>query len=315
MVAPRKEKIKTLIISGDRSFRNSTIRLFNDIAFPAEKIAVGTVKEARGALQIDPSIGNVCIGGEEHEPSAFKGFLNDLCPYFNGKPIKVLVYLTEKQGTMIAELEKTFPELFFKTLPLKKADFVEAFHSTRLAAQKSGSSPIVKAADSPTKEKPKTEPSQAQDSRTFFETTAHIRDSIDAVNALMSDQTNIQRFLEIGQRFNGIIGTFSFVKHKVGYKQLLELATVLDDLARTYQKHPELTAVSDSHLGLALRSVKCAFALLKHLREMQDPSPEALSEAANIFDAYTKDQKIVRRSSESQSDIDDLLDSFAQRGA
>jgi hypothetical protein len=48
---------------------------------------------------------------------------------------------------------------------------------------------------------------------------------------------------------------------------------------------------------------------------MQDPSPEALSEAANIFDAYTKDQKIVRRSSESQSDIDDLLDSFAQRGA
>ena len=159
--------------------------------------------------------------------------------------------------------------------------------------------------------KPKEDPEKLS----FFETSLHVKITIEMFNDIAKSKTDLDAVRNIGQRFNGIFGAFAFYGDKAGYKQLKELSIMIDNVCRTYEEQFGRTEISDKHLKILMDSAKCSYKFLQLLRDGKELPKD-------IFDYYDKTKEeydatgdIERKTRHSQSEIDDLIEAELNKSA
>ena len=228
------EKIKTVIICRERGFKNLSVGILTDIAFPGEKLVSETGDGAVVMLNNEKWAQNVVINGVDFPEDEVKKICETVSPAIKNhaptKKIKTLVYLAEDVSkNAINDYKAKFPLLEFRASPPKKKDFTDVFNPIVIKSATTAPPPKPKPA-APAK-KPK-----SGEVAGFFEASKHVKDTIERLNHITKDRSNLKALEDIGQRFNGFIGTFAFAGDRDGFKHLKKLAIIIDDTCRFYQK-------------------------------------------------------------------------------
>ena len=308
MVMVKKSQMMTLVVCKDRDFKHRAVNFMNNIAFPAEKFSAESFAEAKSMIDANVKICNVVVDG-----SLFIDLdqeVDKLLPLCERPTVMALVYLSEKQLRSFKDTEKLGENILLRHVPFDKTHFNEAFHgrggkaSNPFAPGAQGAAVFSGAATSKSAPPP---PPKPQKSVTAYEASGHIRDTVEQLKTLANDRTNLDALLEIGQRFNGIMGAFAFLESKVGMSELKKLSLIIDCVARTYE-NKEQSEMSQPHFSLLLDAAKCSYKILMYLRDNSSSLPEELlRQAKAISDAFDVAKDIVRRDSQSQEDVDQLL--------
>jgi hypothetical protein len=210
--------------------------------------------------------------------------------------VRFLVYLDEAYQSKEKEaIVEVLPKAQVFFLPPLQNHFNKAFHGGRAIP----APPAISSPEQAAKEGP---------ALTLIETSTHIKETVDLLNSVSKDRSRLDIRKQIGQRFNGIIGTFAFFVQKPGYLNVKDLATIIDDISRTYEDSEDHKDLTDKHWQLLMESAKTLFLILKDLRENR-PLTAAYAEKANALTAlYKKDGDIRKRSTQNQDDVDRIVD-------
>lgn len=305
-----KDKIKNVVLSVDRSFRSQASRLYIDAGFPGEKIFVASVSEATSILRFDKFALNICLSPDNLETPEYLEILANVNTVVTGTSILALAYMRIDQARDMNEVKSGLPYLNLRLLPLKRSDFISVFRSMRGNSVEGFRPPeITKDGKIDGRDSPKKSGKEGA-VLSFFEATKHLRESVDAVNILHKDPQNLDLLLRVGQRFNGLVGAYCFLQNQPGFKELFHLSVVVDDISRNYKQPSAIQSVDARHLELLTRSVRCAFLVLKRLRDGSEPEPSQTEEAMQLFENYLADTTITKRELVSQDDVEDLLEKF-----
>ena len=135
----------------------------------------------------------------------------------------------------------------------------------------------------------------------------HVRDTIPRIAALAKDPKAMDKLADIGQRFNGVMGTFAFFMGKDGFTEVQQQSTLIDAICRTYETNPQLTEVSPPHIQLLIDSAKVSFDVLTSLLKGGPIDPSLKTRAAKCFQQYEADSSIIKRAAGTQADVDELM--------
>lgn len=297
----RKEQSKSIIVTTDKEFKQKTVNFLNNIGFPAEKFTVDSASELFSKADLDHTVRNIVIDAQNCFPRD-EDMAKKLAHYGKKPRFKILVYA---EPETVEELEKdaTFSpctNLFFAKLPFDKRAFNDAFHGA-ISGSKFPSSNLQKRR-APTGKVDDGTPKNLS----AFEASAHVKDTIGMINELAKDKQEFKTVSLIGQRFNGLIGTFAFYGDKPGWKELRQIGQQIDCIARTYQlgdKGP----VADKHFELLVNLAKSAFIILQDLRNAKEPQKAELEKATAMTNLVDKDPDIINKTALDQESIDSLL--------
>ena len=128
----------------------------------------------------------------------------------------------------------------------------------------------------------------------------------------MKDRSNLTKVVEVGQRFNGLIGAFHFFGSKEGYPNLRELAEMIDGIGRTYEG-TEKTELEESHLNFLKAAARCSYLILKDLRDDNPISPEHLTKHDELAETFAAFADIRVRHNVDQSSVDEIIDAQVKK--
>jgi len=302
----RKEQMKSLIFCKSREFTQRSISLFNAAAFPAEKVFTGKLDEAIDMLTKDKTITNIVIDATE-EPGL--GLVDNKGEF--GKITKIrdfllLVYVKDDHKfNVFSEFYAGTKGLVIKKMPMEKAHFIDTFHN-RNKVQQSLSKKNEAAAQA--KEDAKKDENK---SVSVIEASGHVKQTIDKLNELAKDRAQLKSLQDVGQVFNGFIGAFPYLESKDGYKQIRMLSEMIDNIARTYDRNPALTEVTEDHFNILLGCAKSCYVILKVLRENGTLTPEINKAYDLLKSKYDADASIYRPEKKSQDEVDNIFDSVS----
>ena len=135
----------------------------------------------------------------------------------------------------------------------------------------------------------------------------HVRDTISRLAALAKDPKAMDKLADIGQRFNGVMGTFAFFMGKDGFTEVQQQSTLIDAICRTYEANPQLTQVSAPHLQLLIDAAKVCFDVLTALLRGGPFDPSLKTRATKCFEQYEADGLLLKRAAGTQEDVDEIL--------
>jgi hypothetical protein len=316
-MALSNERMKCVIMTSNRDFRQAAINMFNGIGFPSEKLPASSFDEIRIMLQRDRLICNVLIDANLMSAPEFGHFVTKWAEIMEGKEARCLIIYDEQfKATIEKHAEVTAKwaahSLLFQG-PATKVHYVSTFFNLRKQSPFPGVSQSTPAAAAPTPSapsKPAAPPPPKQDPKLapFFEASGHVRETIEALNAIMKNPADRAALQTVGQRFNGIIGAFKFWGEKPGFKELVTLSDDIDTIARNYPiKATE--NIKQTHLDFVLIAAKCCYIILKELRETQNISASSKEEYTKAHAAFTGFTDLKLKEQQSQADIDSILDS------
>ena len=291
-----KEKDRSLIFCTDGDFKRRITNLLIEAAFPAEKYTVSSVKDAKIQFDAHSRVVNIIMNGADFEGKKIFMVLNELRDHFLARDgVKILIYLSDEQYIDLpAELKENKQKVFFFQVPVTKIDLNSVFNPIKQVKHVQVPGTQQQKSETPTK------------NVNFIETSKHLQETIDSLNSLSKNRSDLEALLKVGQRFNGLFGAFSFVADKPGYKELNTLAHIIDDIARHYESGDK-KEIGEDHFNLMLESAKCSFSMLQPLRDNKPLGDNHLKVFQIISDKYAKHTEIKRRSGASQQDVDDLL--------
>ncbi len=293
-VGLRKEQIKSILLCKDREFKRKTIAFLNNSAFAAEKFAVEEMSDALEILERDLDIENFVFDASPFNIEDLRKLLDLYQRRSKNPDVRVLVYLDEAYQSKDKDLITQFipkAQIFF--LPPAQIHFNKTFHGGRAIP------------DPPAGNEPQDKSAPAL---TLIETSSHIKDTVDLLNSVSKDKSRLDILKQIGQKFNGIIGTFSFFVQKGGYGKVKDLATIIDDISRTYEESEDSKELTDKHWQLLMESAKALYLILKDLRENRQITASYLEKANGLIAIYQKDTDIRKRASQSQEEVDRIID-------
>lgn len=296
----RKDQMKSILLCKDREFKRKAVGFLNNSAFAAEKFVVEHMSEAMHIMDRDLDIENFVV---DASPMASEDIRKMLDLYQNRTKnfeVRFLIYLDEayqsqERDVILQCLPKA--QVFF--LPLQQSHFNKAFHVVRTMPEPQTPTPA------PTPAEPNAKDGSAL---TLMETSAHIKETVVLLNSVSKDRSRLDILKQIGQRFNGIIGTFAFFAQKSGYSKVKDLATIIDDISRTYEDADDQNALTDKHWQILMESAKTLYLILKDLRENRPVTPSYVDNANTLIAIYKKDGNIRKRSTQTQDEVDRLVD-------
>lgn len=299
----KKEAIKTVIITSNTEFKAKAVALLNNVAFIAEKFTQTEFDPVRSSLISDPKMRNVVVDCTCPEG---KDFITnpDLAAIIAKSGAFILAYFeTNADPILSLESVRLIPNFNSQKMPQLKEHYINIFHARKPippGGQVKKVAPVVAEAAKP--------------GAVFIEATLHVKASFDALTACLKDRKNLTALEAVGQRFNGVFGTYSFFGEREGFKELSQLSTVIDDICRTYVtgKFPEIT---ESHAQLLLDAARCSFLMLKELRESLPLPAVQKAELNRITSLYGKDDTIGKRASQKQEDIDSMIDDLMNKAS
>lgn len=302
----RKNEVQTLILCTDRDFKNRSVTFMNNIAFNAEKVTAESIDDAGLKLSANPKLLNLVIDGTilsdvNHDFDQVK----KLCLKSG---LMVLLYLTEDQDKEFIFNKHGIKNLKIATLPFDKQVFNDTFHNRGSAKAGPGGAsqafPGAKQVTSTAAQKAKT---QAVKNLSAFEASNHVKETIAMINAVDKNRAAMDQLKVIGQRFNGIVGTFGYFANKPGCGELKELANNIDMVVRTYDRDPSLTEIKGPHFDSLIKMAKLSFMILQCLRDDKAVSDDLLDQCKKTFEDFNALSDIDRKESVSQDDIDQMI--------
>ncbi|WP_141733002.1 hypothetical protein [Oligoflexus tunisiensis] len=288
--------MKSILLCKDRDFKRKAVGHLNNSAFAAEKFVVEKMGDALEILERDLDVENFVIDASPMSSEEIKSMLELYQRRAKNPEVRFLIYLDEvyqsKEKDVILGL---LPKAQVFCLPLAQNHFNKAFHGGRVIPEPPPPSPPEQAS--------KDGPALA-----LIETSAHIKETVELLNSVSKDRSRLDILKQIGQRFNGIIGTFSFFVGKPGYAKVKDLATIIDDISRTYEDSEDHNALTEKHWQLLMESAKTLYLILKDLRENRPITTSYGDKATTLIALYKKDGDIRKRSSQSQDEVDRIVD-------
>ena len=188
----------------------------------------------------------------------------------------------------LAQLKDAFSFADYKSVPVKLEHLAEVFNLTM----------------------PK-KPKNVQ----LVETIKHLKETIEHINGVASNRKDINAVLRVGQRFNGVMGTFAFFGAKDGYQQITWMSEVIDCICKTYEPvegEPPKEEIIKDHFDMLLKGAKLTFQMLKLMLDEQPLTADQKKSADEIFKAFKARTDVYQRNSKSQSEVDAIL---AQTGS
>jgi hypothetical protein len=210
-------------------------------------------------------------------------------------PILTLVYMPDDAAAEMPVYAGRFQQLLFRTLPFKRQDIVDAFVAPRMSRPRAA---------------PRAAPAATSRFVCIEEAVQHLKTTVGMLQALATSATGPEatRLVQaIGQRFNGLYGTFLFFGERSGYRQLRRLCEIVDAVGKTYEREADRQNVAAVHAALLLRAARCAFAVLKEMRHGQPITPALEAEATAIDTVYQAATDLFHREPASQDLVDELL--------
>jgi hypothetical protein len=304
----RKEQVKSIIVTKDREFKRKAIAFLNGSAFAAEKFSVEKMNDGIDVLERDGDCVNIVFDGCGLPSDDLRNQLEAFAKRCKSSDARLMVYLDESnQHPEKEHAQKLVPQAHVFFLPMAQIHFNKAFHGAKLFPEVT---PPAHHAPPPPRE-PERESSRdsgsSKASLTLIETSAHIKETVDMLNAVAKDKARIDTVREIGQRFNGLIGAFSFFGNAAGYPKLRDLSTIIDDISRTYREDHTLN-ITEEHWSLMMESAKTLYLILKDMRDNKPVTPSHMEAADAIWARYSAAGDIVKRASQSQDEIDALIE-------
>ncbi len=307
-VGLRKENVKSVIMTSDKEFKRKAITFLNGSAIAAEKIVVEHMQGALLHFDQDEFCGNFVLDATTMKAAELKVSLELFAAHKSSGDSRILIFLDEGQSLQVRDAIQTLiplAQIYF--MPMAQAQFNKTFHGTRAALQapkeSEGKKPATPAADAHAS----TQTAEQKGSITLLETSAHLKETVELLNTVAKDKNRTDLVRSVGQRFNGLIGAFAFLKATKGFAEMQNLARIVDDVARTYES-PASPVITDKHWQLMMESAKTLYLILRELRESH-PIPETLlGKAAQLEKLYQAADNLSRRQSQSQDDIDQLIE-------
>lgn len=286
--------VKSILFCKDGNFKRRITSLLLDAAFPSEKFGCSTIREARDKFCVEHRVGVIIVNGVDFPGGSVFQILTELAPTFAERECKIIVYLSDEQFEMVEGVREKFKKYHFFQGDMNKAQINSVLNPI---ATKSFHQKVEAAA----------KPAAPKKNMSFMEASAHVKDTVDMIKAVAGNRSDLASVTNIGQRFNGIIGTFAFIKGKDGYKQLSDLSGVIDDLCRHYEKG-DFPEISQPHFDLLLNAAKCCYMMLKDLRDQKPVADDQNKQYENVMQIFAGAKEIERRQSQSQDEVDALLD-------
>jgi hypothetical protein len=288
--------MKSILLCKDRDFKRKAVGHLNNSAFAAEKFVVDKMSDALEILERDLDVENFVIDASPMGSEEIRSMLELYQRRAKNPEVRFLIYLDEVYQSKEKEIiQGLLPKAHVFCLPLAQSHFNKAFHGGRVIPE-------------PPPPSPSEQGSKDGPALALIETSAHIKETVDLLNSVSKDRTRLDILKQIGQRFNGIIGTFSFFVGKTGYAKVKDLATIIDDISRTYEHSNDQNALTDKHWQLLMESAKTLYLILKDLRENRPITTAYVDKANTLIALYKKDGDIRKRSSQSQDEVDRIVD-------
>jgi len=298
----KKEQWKSLILCKDREFKQKAVQLLNSSAFVGEKLAPETIASAIRMANSDPDIANFVFDGSDADQSELLTSFEQFKQQINNPDLRVLIYLDhERQSSVSQVLQDLLPDAAVIFLPQTPVQYKKAFHGPSRTHRVS---PAV--SPEPETEAPSSASSKSS-SVALVEASAHIKDAIELLNSVAKDRSRLDILQQIDQKFNGLIGSFAFFGQKDGYKQIKDLAYIIDGVARSYQNTKADSPIEESHWQMILDSAKTLSLLLRDMRVARPMNDAHLKKAQQLWQRFEQDQRLEKRSIQSQDGVDELF--------
>lgn len=295
----QKEKVQSVILCKDREFKSRAVHFLKGAAFPAEKIAVDRVEDVVSQVNSNLMMLNVVFDGSMFSPHDLEENIKHFASKCTNSDVKLLVFLDTAQANERERYDSLYDPMYIEEKPLEQAHFNRAFHGRKAKVNTRDLGPTTPASN--TNDTPK-----QNGSLSLIEASAHIKETIEMINSLSKDRSQLAAVVNIGQRFNGLIGAFYYFANKEGFPKLLHLAEIIDAIGRTYES-TDRTEISEKHYNLLVEAAKCSYILLKDLREEKGINPASIIAHDKLSLEFKSLDDIKRREISDQETVDEIV--------
>lgn len=288
---PKQEKIKSIVMATRSEFRTTIVSLLNQSGFAAEKKLVASTEEIIDLLS-DDLYWNFILDLHGRTLPQCRETLRLITDIINDSRIHPLVYLEEGQSLEAEALAKDFPNCAIVTKPISRRHLNDALVRPFMARH--GHMKKVKNTDS-------------IENSLIIETIVHVKDTIVSLKKIAADRTQIAEVIHIGQRFNGVYGTFKFFETYPGYSELVKVSEIIDSVAQTYIGGTQADKLAPHHFEIMVESAKVAFTLLKMMRDGEKLDDIMTKRCAAVYEKFLATPELKKRHSVSQAEVDALM--------
>ena len=307
-----KEKQACLIVSKDKELKNKSVSFFIAAGYPGEKKFVEAFDDIERELHLNQSVRNIILDAQTcfEEGSAVDDILSSVGLLCNNDKLKVLMYMSAAQKESLSDTEHRIRHLLIETLPPNLRQFNNIFNKSKVAFNKPIGTTFSKVQLDREAEKLRLLMEQIKNTTvlTAAESSKHLIGVFESVNQLKNDHKDFKALEHIGQRFNGIFGTFVFYGERPGWSELCKISYQIDNISKTYLKSEELDEVATEHVLLLIDLVKGAFRLLHSLRESAGVKKSELDEVLETVTQVENDPRIIQMVQISQDEVDNLIE-------
>jgi hypothetical protein len=278
------QRARSILLCIDKEFKMRATTALLDSAVAGEKYQVEKLFEARDKFLEDDRIGIVIFNGDDYPLRDFFSILKVFEELYQTRKCYFIVYYGEDLKKEVITNKNNFPHCHFFEHPASKKDINSIINPIKsVSFQKKNLN------------------------EQFLEATLHLKETVEDLQQLINDRRDIERLYHIGQRFNGLIGAYSFFKTYAGYRELMEAATIIDEITRHYLPEKKREEITEPHFKLLLETAKLSYLMLKELRENRPLTTDQTKALAAIKEQYAAFTEIQRRSQMAQSEVDELL--------
>lgn len=294
----RSEKFRSLILTEDSEFKRKTSAMLNNIAFVADKLSTRTVTELIQQIDASEHMRNLII--DLRSPSLARELLASDALATRLRTIPELAALIYVEAVPVMSLVTCalgdLHNVNIVELPIDRAHFMEIFYTRRKARATSAPRRPVN-----------------DDMRAAAQEAAqHLKTALEQINGIAVDPSKLEYLAVIGQRFNGMMGTFAFFATTPGAKELAEIGRIVDGIARSYEKK-QRPAVDQAHLKLLVSCCRSTLPLLRALAFGDPVPPEAAREVKIASAAFEGDSTLIKRQGISQTRIDAAISTASEQ--
>jgi hypothetical protein len=295
----KKEVIQSLVVTKNAEFKHKSVQMLNNIAFAAEKHTADGVVDAESMIAGNKQIGNIVLDATDKVASY--AILNDgaLIGTLQEKPdIHALFYASpEALGPLKESRLGALNNVLIAALPIDRKHFMEVFHTRRKA-------PPVPVQINAAPSRPKLD----EDLKAAaVDAAGHLKTVVAHINGVNADPARLDLLAEVGQRYNGIMGTFAFFGTAPGAAELTDIGNIVDAIARSYSKNPGWLRITDSHLRLLSSCCKATVPILRQFI-LGEAIPREVDLAVNAARTeFSRDTTLIKRQGISQAKIDSAL--------
>ena len=301
-----KEKARSIVVCTDKDFRVKSVALIKGAAFPGEKNAYEDMKDAVLAANDDNWVRNFVIDTSHY---TLEKLVRDLT-YFNenilNKDMNLLIYLSDEMEKNRNTIEFIFENAYIATFPQEQIDYNKCFHRRRNKIKPTQLLGLANVEFDDEDDSDRSSP-ESKTRLSLMETSNHIKDTVNMINIIARERSNLKVLNEIGLKFSALSGTFKFFAKDEGYSALGELANIIETISRNYDEGSD-RELSDRHYKIINEAARCSYLILKDMRSNNGLGKANIDLYEGIEQKFKDLTDIQFKNDKTQAEIDLILE-------